>query len=155
MPYGRSPMPEEGADEMENEREDFIMGELPGPSTKEQADIKWAREETERLKNRLNEPALSYGEILDIEKENEEKKRRKAIEKLEEESLVEHPDHYGGGTWCEVDKVIVGWDMLRYHWLAEAIQYIVRHDKKGTPMRDLEKAKYRIQCHIDLLKGDR
>jgi hypothetical protein len=49
---------------------------------------------------------------------------------------------------------MVAWGMLKYHWLTEAIQYIARFDKKGTPERDLEKALYRIQCHLDLIRGE-
>lgn len=68
---------------------------------------------------------------------------------------VNHPSHYGGDVPYEVVKVNEAWGFDSNHDIASAIEYIARHDKKGTPEQDLRKAVWWIKRHIKKLRKKR
>jgi hypothetical protein len=60
---------------------------------------------------------------------------------------VNHPPHYGGGNDpYEAIKVIHAWG-LGFD-LGNVLKYIRRADLKGTPIQDLEKAKFYLEDEI-------
>lgn len=61
------------------------------------------------------------------------------------------PNHYMVGTPYEVDKVVEAWGLS--HYLTAAIEYIMRASRKGTPLEDLKKARYRIELEIMRLEN--
>lgn len=61
-------------------------------------------------------------------------------------SVVNHPEHYGGDTPYEAIKVIEAWD-LGFN-LGNTVKYIRRADHKGTPVEDLEKARWYLDREI-------
>ena len=65
---------------------------------------------------------------------------------MSEANKVNHPAHYGGDTTYEAIKVIEAWN-LGFH-LGNAVKYICRADTKGTPITDLEKARWYIDREI-------
>lgn len=65
---------------------------------------------------------------------------------------VNHPKHYRGGLY-EAIKVIEAWG-LGFH-LGNAVKYICRADIKGTPITDLEKARWYIDREIKRRKNVR
>ena len=60
---------------------------------------------------------------------------------------VDHPDHYGGGdNPYEAIKVIEAWELG--FCLGNAVKYISRAHKKGTPLQDLKKAAWYLEREI-------
>jgi hypothetical protein len=59
---------------------------------------------------------------------------------------VNHPAHYGGDTTYEAIKVIEAWG-LGFR-LGSTVKYIARADHKGTPIEDLEKARWYLDREI-------
>lgn len=64
--------------------------------------------------------------------------------------VVNHPPHYGGDTPYEAIKVIEAWE-LGFN-LGNAVKYIARADHKGTPVVDLEKARWYLDREIERRK---
>lgn len=65
---------------------------------------------------------------------------------------VQHPLHYGGADDpYEAIKVIHAWG-LGFD-LGNVLKYIRRADSKGTPIQDLEKAKFYLEDEIQRRKG--
>lgn len=64
---------------------------------------------------------------------------------------VNHPKHYTGGKYECID-VIEDWG-LGYH-LGNTIKYICRHDKKGTPLEDIDKAIWYLNRYRESLVDD-
>lgn len=62
---------------------------------------------------------------------------------------INHPKHYQPGVY-EAIKVIEAWK-LGFN-LGNAVKYICRADLKGTPLSDLEKARWYIDREIKLRK---
>jgi Protein of unknwon function (DUF3310) len=62
--------------------------------------------------------------------------------------LVNHPSYYGGDSRYEVIKVLEA-HKLNYN-IGNAVAYLLRHENKGEPLRDLEKALWFIQREITL-----
>ena len=66
---------------------------------------------------------------------------------VRDDILVNHPPHYGGGDDpYEAIKVIHAWG-LGFD-LGNVLKYIRRVDCKGTPIQDLEKAKFYLEDEI-------
>jgi hypothetical protein len=66
---------------------------------------------------------------------------------VRDDILVNHPPHYGGGNDpYEAIKVIHAWN-LGFD-LGNVLKYIRRADCKGTPIQDLEKAKFYLEDEI-------
>lgn len=61
---------------------------------------------------------------------------------------VNHPDHYGGDSIYEVHKVLEAWGLIEHHYLASAVEYLARVDKKGASITNLEKAIYQLGKEI-------
>lgn len=61
---------------------------------------------------------------------------------------VNHPKHYTTGKYECID-VIEDWG-LGYH-LGNTIKYICRHDKKGTPLEDIDKAIWYLKRYRESL----
>lgn len=59
---------------------------------------------------------------------------------------VDHPPHYGGDTTYEAIKVIEAWGLG--FCLGNALKYIARCDRKGSPVEDLEKARWYIDREL-------
>ena len=76
--------------------------------------------------------------LEDVEKRSGEERRE----------TVNHPAHYGGDTPYEVLKVLRAWGLLDSFCLGNAIKYIARHDKKGSALEDLKKARFYIDWEI-------
>lgn len=62
---------------------------------------------------------------------------------------VNHPDHYTKGE-CEVIDVIESWK-LGFH-AGNVVKYIARYRHKGSPIEDLEKARWYLDRLIAKLK---
>lgn len=69
-----------------------------------------------------------------------------------QQSTVDHPNHYGGDTTYETIKVIEAWG-LDFH-LGNAVKYISRAGKKSTTseLEDLEKARWYLDRAIGRVK---
>ena len=67
------------------------------------------------------------------------------------EEMVSHPAHYNHGTYETID-VIEDWE-LGFH-CGNAIKYISRHAHKGAPIRDVEKAIWYLERHLEILQED-
>ena len=61
--------------------------------------------------------------------------------------MINHPDHYKTGGIETIDFIEA--KGLGFH-LGNVVKYIVRHDKKGTPLEDLKKAQWYLNRYIDL-----
>jgi len=60
---------------------------------------------------------------------------------------VDHPAHYGGAANpYEAIKVIEAWGLG--FCLGNAVKYIARHDKKGSRVEDLRKARWYLEREI-------
>lgn len=71
------------------------------------------------------------------------------MEETKEE--VNHPSHYGGAdNPYETIKVIQAWG-LDFE-LGNAVKYISRAGKKGNELVDLKKARWYLDCKIELLE---
>jgi hypothetical protein len=65
------------------------------------------------------------------------------------EDVVNHPAHYNrGGFAC--DDIIEAFG-LGFR-LGNVVKYVLRHDKKGNPLRDLEKARWYLDREIEKRK---
>lgn len=67
----------------------------------------------------------------------------------EVEDLVNKPNHYQHP--CGVETITAS-EHANF-CLGNAIKYVLRHDKKGTPKLDLEKAEYYVKRFMALLDG--
>ena len=67
----------------------------------------------------------------------------------EEESMVEHPNHYAAGRKYEPIDVIEDWDLG--FSLGNVVKYISRAGRKNDALEDLNKAKFYLQYAIDHL----
>lgn len=65
---------------------------------------------------------------------------------------VNHPLHYGGDTPYEVIKVIEAWGLEKDFYLGNAVKYIARANRKGTPLTDLKKAAWYLNRKIERLE---
>lgn len=63
---------------------------------------------------------------------------------------INHPTHYGGDSTYEAIKVIEAWE-ANFN-IGNALKYLARYKKKGTPAADLEKAIWYIQRELNLVK---
>lgn len=62
-------------------------------------------------------------------------------------SAVDHPAHYGGSADpYEAIKVIEAWQ-LGFN-LGNAVKYVARAERKGSPIEDLEKARWYLDREI-------
>jgi hypothetical protein len=68
---------------------------------------------------------------------------------IQNESKINHPQHYGGDNPYETIKVIEAWQ-LNFH-LGNVVKYISRAGKKGDKIEDLRKAMWYLQREIDNL----
>jgi hypothetical protein len=67
---------------------------------------------------------------------------------------VNHPVHYGGvDDPYEVIKVLEAWRLTSDAYLFNVVKYIARHEQKGTPLQDLEKARWYLDRKIKVMKG--
>ena len=64
---------------------------------------------------------------------------------------VNHPKHYNSGKYETID-VIEDWN-LDFH-CGNAIKYISRHNHKGEPKEDIEKAIWYLQRYLETLVED-
>ena len=60
--------------------------------------------------------------------------------------LVDHPSHYNYGRYETLD-VIEDWN-LGFH-CGNAVKYISRHEHKGQPKKDIEKAIWYLQRYLE------
>ena len=67
-------------------------------------------------------------------------------------SNVNNPKHYNTGK-IEVIDAIEDWN-LGFH-AGNVIKYVARHERKGKPIEDLEKAKWYIDRLIQQLRAKR
>ena len=67
------------------------------------------------------------------------------------QDLINRPAHYTKGI--ETIEYIRSWDMDYVR--GNIVKYVTRFPYKGTPIQDLEKAKWYIQRMIDKLKEER
>lgn len=65
-----------------------------------------------------------------------------------QDSLIDHPAHYGGDTVYEAIKVIEAWELD--FCLGNAVKYIARAGKKPTTpiLTDLKKARWYLDREI-------
>jgi hypothetical protein len=74
-----------------------------------------------------------------------------ALEPIKPKEEVNHPSHYGGAdNPYETIKVIQAWG-LDFE-LGNAVKYISRAGKKGNELVDLKKARWYLDCKIELLE---
>lgn len=64
---------------------------------------------------------------------------------------IHHPSHYNAGR-LEVIDVIEDWQ-LGFH-AGNVVKYVARHQHKGTPVQDLEKARWYLTRLINKLKAN-
>jgi len=64
-------------------------------------------------------------------------------------SKVDHPKHYNQGQH-EVIDIIEDWG-LGFH-CGNVIKYVARHNMKGEPKKDIEKAIWYLQRYLETLK---
>jgi len=62
---------------------------------------------------------------------------------------VNHPDHYNAGP-VEVIDAIEAWGFGPGFCAGNAIKYIARHEHKGKPVEDLEKARWYLDRLIEM-----
>jgi len=66
---------------------------------------------------------------------------------------VDHPEHYGGANNpYEAIKVIEAWN-LGFN-LGNCAKYISRHERKGTALQDLKKARWYLDREIQKLENE-
>jgi hypothetical protein len=67
---------------------------------------------------------------------------------------VSNPAHYtaNGISPLEFHEAQFGLEGVKGFCIGNAIKYIGRHDKKGTPLQDLEKAAWYLDYYIQALK---
>ena len=63
---------------------------------------------------------------------------------MKKKNMVNHPDHYTKGI--ETIKYITSWGMS--YVVGNIIKYITRYPYKGTPLKDLEKARWYLDYLI-------
>ena len=68
------------------------------------------------------------------------------------EDLVNHPDHYKSGGLEAID-VIEAFGLQNDFFLGNVVKYVLRADKKGKFLEDLEKASWYLNRKIAFLKG--
>lgn len=71
--------------------------------------------------------------------------------------MVNHPSHYEGGTSMEcIDSMlaVLGHDGLISFCIGNAYKYIWRHQLKGKPLEDLQKAEWYINKASRMDYGD-
>lgn len=66
---------------------------------------------------------------------------------------VNHPDHYNAGE-VEVIEAIDSWGFGPGFCAGNAIKYIARHEHKGSPVEDLEKAAWYLNHLIELRRAE-
>jgi hypothetical protein len=72
----------------------------------------------------------------------------------ETDASVDHPAHYGGeDDPYETIKVIEAMGDGPAFCRGNAIKYLMRHDKKGTLLQDLRKARWYVNRMIEQLEG--
>lgn len=62
--------------------------------------------------------------------------------------LIKHPSHYVSGRKYEPLDIIEDWGLTRHHYLACALKYIARCDRKYDGLLDLEKAVFYLTREI-------
>jgi len=68
---------------------------------------------------------------------------------------VDHPAHYGGdGNAYEAIRVIEAMGDGPAFCRGNAIKYLARYGKKGTPLDDLKKARWYVDRLISQIEGD-
>lgn len=104
---------------------------------------------------------LAIPHIINID-DNSEPDIERAVRNWEAEhveqvkpDMVNSPAHYGTGVY-ELCNVLEAYGFQNELWLGQALQYIVRYNKKGhttdSMIEDLEKAIWNIKRKIKLLK---
>lgn len=63
--------------------------------------------------------------------------------------LINHPPHYKSATGLESIDVIEAFG-LGFH-LGNVVKYVLRHDKKASPLPDLKKARWYLDREIERL----
>lgn len=90
----------------------------------------------------------------ELAKIREQKRARRAANKTEDD-MVNHPAHYKVGKYEAID--IIGESTKELTGIfavdqANALKYLLRWNKKGTPIRDLKKSIWYIQHMINKLE---
>ena len=62
---------------------------------------------------------------------------------------IHKPSHYTYSL-VEPKQVLLAWGL--HHFTANAIEYICRHQHKGEPIKDIQKAVENLQDYIHVLK---
>jgi hypothetical protein len=65
--------------------------------------------------------------------------------------IINRPAHYAEGRSIEPIDVIDDWSLSPH--LANVLKYISRYDRKGSPVKDLEKAQYYLARQLKVLQG--
>lgn len=75
------------------------------------------------------------------------------IESMDE---IKSPNHYTWrGTECEkvIGEITAGAEGKEAYYLGAVVKYLYQYPKKGTPLKDLRKAKQYIEMMIALKEG--
>ncbi|MFK5969820.1 MAG: DUF3310 domain-containing protein [Candidatus Marithrix sp.] len=78
-------------------------------------------------------------------------------ERIREEDVVNNPSHYTSGKYEAID--VIGdatrdLEGIKAFASGNALKYIIRHNKKGKPVEDLEKAIFYIKRLIKSYEND-
>ena len=60
---------------------------------------------------------------------------------------IKKPAHYADGRQYEPYKVIMDWNLN--YLVGNALKYISRHERKGTPVEDLKKAIRYLEMELE------
>lgn len=68
--------------------------------------------------------------------------------------VVQNAPHYGDkSNPYEVGKVLHAWNLFEYAYLWNVVKYIARRNEKDTPLQNLKKARFYLECEIARLEG--
>lgn len=72
-----------------------------------------------------------------------------------EPDMVNHPPHYNMGKFEVIDIIIdkLGNEGAKNYCLGNVLKYTMRHEHKGNPIEDLEKAAWYLNKAIELEKA--
>lgn len=150
---------EKTTEELKHIESELSKGILAGPSESLEADMELTRVRAELLRREelTRVPNSDEEELQKIRKSATEKLREAEIEVEEARTIreaqdraiqtlrdVDHPSHYGGNTTYETIKVLRAWNLEGTKWFCwgNAIKYLSRAGKKGSEIKDYEKAQW-------------
>ena len=93
----------------------------------------------------------------ELAKIREEKKARRMMTVDSDDKMVNHPSHYKVGKYEAIDIIEEATKDLKGLFATgtgNALKYLLRWNKKGTPIRDLKKSVWYIQHMIEKLESE-